>query len=245
MAAQTNWFKSETGDLKEIIAGSGVTPEQMQILMVSEKFKKFIRTFNHEQLSLTKITVGWALPFGSNLGFAILTTDVKTRKGGKILPGAVFLRGDSVAIMVIVSCEGKRYALLTKQFRIPVGGHAIVEAVAGMMDEGKDPVGVAIKEVKEEANVEIKKEDLVKLTAIAPSAGGCDEQITCYYTRTLEISATKLKEIQEKIFGTGDEAIRIIAVPFNTLQEAFSLHDHGDSKINSCVLAMIAKGYFN
>lgn len=246
MAAAPNWFSIAfgTGDLKEIVPGRGMTEEQMEIALKSKKFRDFITTFDHTKLSLTKITIMSVFLFGPNLGFALLNCDIKTRAGGKPIPGVVFLRGDAVAILVIAACEGKRYALLTMQYRAPVGC-AIVEAVAGMMDEGKDPFGVAIKEVNEETGIIIKRTDLTFITKMSPSAGGCDEQIDCFYTRPLEMSPDALKKIQSHIFGSGDEIIRIIAAPFNNLKEAVDLHQFGDSKINSCVLGMIASGYFN
>ena len=253
-AETTNWFahfielhpelEGKTGDLKEIIQDLGVSEIRMEIVLKAPKFAKFVAEFNHEEISLTAITIRDVFPFGPNLGFAFLDCATKTRNGGKMLPGAVFLRGGAVAILVIARCEGKHYALLTKQYRIPVGGFAIVEAVAGMMDEDKDPIGVAIKELQEESGITIKRADLIQLGDMSPSAGGCDEKIRCYATRTLEMSAENLAAIQEHVFGTGDETIRIIAEPFNTIEEATALIKHGDSKLNTCVLAMIGRGFF-
>lgn len=234
----------KTGDLTTIIQGPGVPDAHMEIALKALKFKNFVLEFNHAEISLTAITIRNVYPFGPNLGFAFLDCATKTRNGGKMLPGAVFLRGGAVAILVIVSCDDKHYVLLTKQYRIPVGGFAIVEAVAGMMDEDKDPIGVAIKELQEESGIAIKRADLIQLGDMTPSAGGCDEKIRCYATNTLEMSADKLAAIQEHVFGTGDETIRIVAEPFNTIEEASALIKHGDSKLNTCVLAMIGRGFF-
>jgi 8-oxo-dGTP pyrophosphatase MutT (NUDIX family) len=234
----------KTGDLTTIIQGPGVPDAHMEIALKAPKFKNFVLEFNHAEISMTAITIRNVYPFGPNLGFAFLDCATKTRNGGKMLPGAVFLRGAAVAILVFARCNGMNYVLLTKQFRVPIGGFAIVEAVAGMMDEDKDPIGVAIKELQEESGIALKRDDLIHLCEITPSAGGCDEKIQCYATHAIEMSADKLAAIQEHVFGTGDETIRIVAEPFNTLEDATALIKYRDSKLNTCALAMIGRGLY-
>lgn len=76
------------------------------------------------------------------------------------LPGIVpCLRGGAVVITVILNCDGKEYALLTKQPRFPVGRFEFLENPAGMLDDSGDFTGKAIQELEEEAGIQIRRED--------------------------------------------------------------------------------------
>ena len=74
--------------------------------------------------------------FGEKVGFVNLRA--VTSKDGFNLPGYVFLRGPSVAILLIVN----KKILLVEQYRIPVQA-TILEAPAGMLDESGDFIGTA------------------------------------------------------------------------------------------------------
>ncbi|GAP87147.2 putative NUDIX domain-containing protein [Rosellinia necatrix] len=101
----------------------------------------------------------WA---GGRAGFVMLRADVRNA-AGESLPGAVFLRGPSVGMLVMLvpdddddvqvapppsssSLSGphphldpyaeERYAVLTVQPRIPAGSLAFAELPAGMVDDG-------------------------------------------------------------------------------------------------------------
>jgi ADP-sugar diphosphatase len=64
------------------------------------------------------------------------------------LPGIVFARGGAVAILMLLECEGQKYAVLTEQARVPVG-RTILELPAGMLDDDDgDFVGTAAREVQ-------------------------------------------------------------------------------------------------
>jgi hypothetical protein len=65
--------------------------------------------------------------FGDKVGF--LNLRVATEKDGFPLPGYVFLRGPSVAILMLVN--GK--LLVVDQYRVPVQKN-MIEAPAGMLD---------------------------------------------------------------------------------------------------------------
>lgn len=88
----------------------------------------------------------------------------------------MFLRGDAVAILLIVN----GMLLLTKQFRVPVGQFTI-EAPAGMVDESSNFAGVAAKELKEECGIEIHQDEMKYLQDIFISPGGSDEVIHLFY----------------------------------------------------------------
>jgi 8-oxo-dGTP pyrophosphatase MutT (NUDIX family) len=243
-------------DLEVIFTKNPNCEANMEKLMKTPKFVEHIKTMDHKNLKLTKIEVRDIYMFGPNIGFALINNTIYNRKSNLLLPGAVFIRGGAVAILVIVVCEGRKYVLLTRQYRVPMGS-AIVEAVAGMLDDDRDvngkpdPYGVAIKELKEESGLELKRADLIKVGRMYPSGGGCDEFIECFYTKNLDISNDKLDYLQTHVFGEGDESIRIEAHPINTQKEVFQLLrlngssvTYSDSKINACLLGYI-ENHFN
>src|SRR5690606_7003084 len=128
--------------------------------------------FNTDPYALRSITVQSHDRFGSKIGFLKLSASI-TNSAGERLPGAVFLRGPSVAMLVILvpddvdpvpdSSLGERYVVLTVQPRVPAGSLAMVELPAGMVDDGTF-VGAAAKEIHEELGLEIDQKDLVCLS---------------------------------------------------------------------------------
>jgi ADP-sugar diphosphatase len=79
---------------------------------------------------------------------------------GETLPGAVFLRGPSVAMMVTLQpddlpedSQDEKHVLLTVQPRIAAGTLALTELPAGMVDDGGNFAGAAAKEIKEELGI--------------------------------------------------------------------------------------------
>lgn len=137
--------------------------------------------FHEDPYSLRSITIQsydlWAVPGkpSPRLGFLKLLADVRNA-AGETLPGSVFFRGPSVAVLFIVvpddveKEEEERYVLLTVQSRVPAGSLEFVELPAGMVDEDGSFVGTAAREIEEELGVEVKVEELVSLSAMADAA---------------------------------------------------------------------------
>src|SRR5262249_12337316 len=137
-------------------------------------FNNWLSTLQHtlslqSVYKLRSITVNSATRFGRNkLGFVYLTAEVSSDSGDK-LPGSVFLRGGSVAILLILEVEGKpdeKWVVLTVQPRVPAGVLEMVELPAGMLDE-EGFAGTAAREIQEECGIEIKKDRLLDLTEMA------------------------------------------------------------------------------
>lgn len=133
-------------------------------------------------------------PFGqlgkTKAGFAYMLADVQYAKinnpttGAPVaVPGLALVRGGSITILTFLHCEGIDYVILTEQARIPIGDPAYKEAVAGMLDGNDDFVGVAAKELDEEAGLKLGRKDFKDLGEFIPSAGGSDERIKLKYTR--------------------------------------------------------------
>ncbi|KAL2107358.1 hypothetical protein VUR80DRAFT_5337 [Thermomyces stellatus] len=200
--------------------------------------------FHEDPYALRSITVQSHDRFGSRLGFLKLTASV-TNSAGEKLPGAAFLRGPSVAMLVILvpddvdtvpdSSMSERYVVLTVQPRVPAGSLALVELPAGMVDGGTF-VGSAAKEIKEELGLEIKEGELVCLSEMArprsddedgreqlplamyPSPGGCDEHVTIFMHER-KVPRAQLKEWTGKLTGLRDhgEKITLKLVPMKDL----------------------------
>lgn len=87
------------------------------------------------------------------------------------IPGAVFLRGGSVAVLIIVQPEDaqgedEKHVILTVQPRIAAGSLAFTEIPAGMLDGGSLK-GAAAAEIEEEARLKVNESDLINLSELA------------------------------------------------------------------------------
>lgn len=131
--------------------------------------------------------------FGEKVGF--VNMKVLTSKDGFNLPSFVFLRGPSVAILLLVNNK----ILVVEQYRVPVQA-TLLEAPAGMLDESGDFVGTAANEIAEETSIKLSKEKLTELGSFYPSAGGCDEEIMMFYSK-IELSEEEMTAIESKIHG--------------------------------------------
>jgi len=180
------------------------------------------------KLSLTKVHFQSVDMFGKHIGFVKFKSEVL--KDGKYVPGIVFMRGPSVAILTILICEGKEYALTTVQARVPIS-KLFLEIPAGMLDDGTF-MGKAACEMQEETGIVVKIEDLIDLTLLAygskypgiyPSPGGCDEYIRLFLYRQ-EVSAEQLKELEGKCTGAigTHEYISLRVLPLEKLWQETS-----------------------
>ncbi|KAE9381829.1 NUDIX family hydrolase [Stipitochalara longipes BDJ] len=171
------------------------------------------------------------------VGFVKLQADVRNDKG-KSLPGIAFLRGMSVAMLMILQpsdSKTERWVIMTEQPRIPAGSLRFLEIPAGMMDDHKTFYGAAANEIKEETGLTVHEEDLQDLTQLAlrgvdnheslqygmyPSPGGSDESIRIFLWE-------KVMDRQEIVGLTGrlsgkrasSEMITVRILPYEKLWE--------------------------
>lgn len=183
-----------------------ITPVIIGACLSSFKFKKWLQSIQMD-ITVTRIVIQSVDMFGPNVGFIKLKADATFN--GKPIPGIVFIRGNSVAILVILTCEGKRWVVWTKQPRFAIGSSCCVEIPAGMMDDENNFVGVAAKELAEETGIKITGDKLIFLGNMHPSPGGCDEKIRlfCYEQ---EVSPEDLASFQGKCTGNIKEGEVII-----------------------------------
>ncbi len=176
--------------------------------------------------------------FGKDrLGFVKFRATVSNDKG-ESLPGAVFMRGGSVAILIILTpsdlkpedAGNEEYVVLTKQPRIAAGSLSFVELPAGMLDDAGTFSGAAAKEIAEETGLQIQDKELVDLTEMAvdamtddekaegteghlnkamwPSPGGCDEFIPILMAKKV-MERSEIEKLKGKLTGLREEGEKI------------------------------------
>lgn len=211
-----------------ITAPFGLTEEILDKVMASKKFTEYISSISSE-FDVHLIHIQSVDMFGpNNVGFIKLKCEAYFND--KLVPGIVFIRGDSVSIfIVLILPNGDRHVLLVVQPRLAIGSIAYPEAVAGMMDnDSGNLIGVAAKEIQEETGLIIAKDQLIPLGEIYPSPGGCDEKINLYaYEKT--ISEVDFSELQGKATGCikENEQIVLMTCPYG----CSSIIDSTDPKL--------------
>ena len=185
------------------------------------------------------ITIHHLDAFGPRLGFAkfelkvtfdMVDPDDASKDKKAAIPGIVFCRGASVAMLVVLVRreDGARFTVLTVQPRIAVGKFAFPEIPAGMMDDKDNFFGVAAKELEEEAGIKINEKQMVNLTEftyrptpytnVYPSAGGCDESMGLFACE-LAVSGPYIEWLSGKCTGqlAEGEIITLKIVPLADL----------------------------
>jgi 8-oxo-dGTP pyrophosphatase MutT (NUDIX family) len=164
--------------------------------------------------------------FGPRIGFLKLSADISNSNGER-LPGIMFLRGGSVAMLMILrpsDSRHERWVIMTEQARIPAGSLDFCEIPAGMLDDDSFK-GAAAKEIEEETGLVVPRNELVDMTALAlqqqiqtgpeplqaamyPSPGGSDEFIPLFLWEK-ELPRQQIDELRNKSTGLRAQGERI------------------------------------
>jgi len=234
----------------QIVPLNAEIEKSLDALTVAPKFVNWLQTIlNTGELIVQTVTVtdiNWfsAKPDPLKLGFVkcILTDAVDAITGKKIMSNIVFIRGNSVAVLIVVKVlektavqditpvQSKKYVLLCEQMRAPMG-KKVKEICAGMTDAEGNIMSVVLKEVQEETGIQIKHiEELWPLGTIMPSPGACDELIYLYAYNTV-MSKKEFEEKQQKLYGNAEEheEIQLQFVEINEYENTV-LEETGDVK---------------
>lgn len=152
-----------------ITADAGVTPHELELALASVPFADW-RSDLDPAIAVTALHVQSVDLFGSRMGFMKFKATATLH--GRPIPGIVFLRGGAVAILVILQCDGERWALCCRQPRVPCGSSGFLEIPAGMLDGSGHFAGVAAKELREETGIDITDDAVTDLTALAYGGTG-------------------------------------------------------------------------
>ncbi|KAJ2910867.1 hypothetical protein GGI21_000419 [Coemansia aciculifera] len=178
-------------------------------------------------ISISKLSIQGVDAFKSGkIGFLKFSTDAyhydNNNNRKKSIPGIVFLRGSSVAVLVILrttkstkvlssSHLDSDYMVMVEQPRVAVPSFALQELPAGMTD-GDDAVGVstAVREMLEETGITVTPGDLISLSEhpLYPSPGACDESVALYACEK-HVSADEIESIRGRLGGLSDEHITV------------------------------------
>ncbi len=193
--------------------------DDVQLVVNSKQFNDWLKKMD-PRFTIQKIDVQTAdKRFDDGLLFAKIKAEV-VDENGDFVPGSVFLRGDAVAMLVILNDGKNKWAVLTCQQRFPVGVYESIEIPAGMMDDHGDFAGTAAREIEEETGLIIKKETLTFLEEIVVSGGGSDERIQLFACEIFK-SKEEIKELHGKVTGAvhENERIKLMIVPFDELPQ--------------------------
>lgn len=189
----------------------------------SAPFKDWLASMDAEHFVVEHVHIQSVDMFGPRIGFMKFEATVKV--GGTKIPGILFMRGGAVAVLPVLICDGKSYAVLTVQPRVPTGSFDFEEIPAGMLDGNGNFKSVATRELEEECGFTCLESDFIDLGQVTKggrgiylSPGGCDETIRVLALRK-EVTADDLTRIQGKLTGLRDhgELITLKVVPLDEL----------------------------
>ena len=183
-------------------------------------FNEDASTYRIDWIEIQQID-SFSKPGTPSKGFLKFEPGIKKKFHGgnwNSLPSIIFMRGDSVCILVILKCEGRKYVVLTNQPRVPTGKREFLEIPAGMID-ASSIISAAITEMNQETGIIVERGELINMpevlglshNSLYMSPGGCDEAISFFL---YEAQATKqqLSEINKRIKGEAGEGEEIKVV---------------------------------
>lgn len=149
-------------------------------------------------------------------------------------------RSDAAAVLLVNSETNK--VILTRQFRYPVSTKTkgdILEIIAGVIDEGEDPVDAAIRETEEETGYRIRTANIRHLLTCFASPGYSSERYHIYFATA--INADKVAK------GGGleneNEYIQLEEIELGEFNLRVKNGDFEDAKTNLAALYMQVDGY--
>ncbi|KAI4920547.1 hypothetical protein J4E85_009314 [Alternaria conjuncta] len=137
-------------------------------------------TFEKDPWRLVGVNIHSVTVFeGGKIGF--MTIEALMRKGAKSLDRVIFLRGGSVAVLMILRPKDnrkERYVILTEQPRIGACSTAFLEIPAGMLDDKSgNVIGKAMEEIYEETSLKVNADELIDMTAMALEQSQTNEHL--------------------------------------------------------------------
>ena len=225
-------FTTSTITIKgKTIPVSGEPGVDLKIAINSTNFQDWKKNVESDSmLDVRRVHFQSVDMFGPRVGFAKFKSDTFIEGLDHPLPGIVFSRGGSVAVLVILECEGIEYTLFCLQPRIPLGTSSFLEPPAGMLDGEGDFAGVCAKELAEEADIHIDKHQLIDMTQMAygknvpgmqTMCGASDEYIRMFLYRQT-VSPEELRSMEGKHTGELD-AGETITLKICKLSEVWKL----------------------
>lgn len=215
-----------------ITFASEISPEQQEIILRSELWQSWLSKaqvpFRIQSVHFSSVDI--ISRHGSKTPLFLKLKAVATDLEGKPQHGIVLLRGSAVGVLVVLRCEGKPYLLLVDQPRFPLAERHTLEIPAGILDWSGDSLEVALAELREEAQIEARAEELVDLTqwwepgseGFAASCGLLDETIRLYVLeREVSVDELKAHDGREQDYQDEHEWIQTVVLPYEEAARKF------------------------
>jgi 8-oxo-dGTP pyrophosphatase MutT (NUDIX family) len=142
-----------------------------------------------------------------SLLFALIKARVED-PAGRPLPAYALLRGHAVVVVTeVVNREsGERKFLMLRQRRIGSGAETL-EFPAGMLDESvDDPAAVAVKELREETGLEVRRDQLIRLCERPLyTSSGLDDEAIHYFGCSLDLAPEAYHTLEGATHGHAEE----------------------------------------
>lgn len=154
--------------------------------MKTNKLLPDILRFSHKDMNVEKVEPKFKGFFTINE----VHVNHRLYQGGtsQTLKREIFERGDAVVLLPYDPITDS--VVIIEQFRLgALNGDTPwqLEFIAGMFGKNEQPIEVAIREAKEEANLDISKDDIIEISKFFTSPGGTSE---CIYMFAAKIDST-------------------------------------------------------
>jgi 8-oxo-dGTP pyrophosphatase MutT (NUDIX family) len=157
----------------------------------------------------------------SDLFAAFIDCEMISPEGDKS-PRCMVIRGNTAVVVPVIYCEDNQiYTLMIKQRR-PIDGEYKIEFPGGLLDNGdENPIVVAQKEVEEELNLRVQKNEIMKLSEkpISICSGILDEKAHFFYFKK-KMLKKELDAIHDQLSGHNHEGefLKIQVVNFKDVK---------------------------
>ena len=183
-------------------------PGETERLLRAPKYRAWKRDLAAHGCTLHQVELLADLPKGDgSLLFALLSARVED-PDGQPLPKYALIRGHAVLIVTeVVNGEtGERRFLMLRQRRIGHGADSL-EFPAGMLDEEVgDPLGVAVKELKEETGLDVPPGLLFPLCDRPLfTSPGLDDEAIHYFGCTVDLPGDRYHALEGGRTGKAEE----------------------------------------
>lgn len=187
-----------------------VCGERARDLCESRKFMRWLKSrFSKEDFEIESIREIWSFwPADKILLFALFDVCYIDEKGKKTKK-LIFYRPDAITVFLVVknSLTEEKFVVLVEQVRVPAGGK-LLEIPAGTLDEAGDPEETAVREIREETGLSIKKEDLKFLGNYYLSPGTLSEMVNIFCCEK-DLSSQKIQQLKDSSAGLEEEGEHI------------------------------------
>jgi len=211
--------------------GVGMGDDSVKRSALSRTLKEFVPftdwmkgNTSNDRVDLINIVIQKIDMFGKRIGFMNLDATI-VDEAGVALPGIVFLRGASVAVLLLLECEGEQSIVLVEQYRVPAASR-MLELPAGMMDGKREFIEMGIAELREETLFEVTNESLIDITppcasskGVYPSPGGCDEYIRIL-SHHRQVTRDEMNGLEGRLAGNrkAGEKITVRLIPVRDIR---------------------------